>query len=240
MSKSKDTKSSNPSTSKSKSRKSGQSSKSLSKPSKSIPSNSSQNKGNLPCILLDLDQTCISAEPEEEYDWKKNKKKATKFEFADMDGYYIVFARPGLNDFLDYLFKNFNVSVWTAASKDYALFIIDKLIIADKPERELDWTFFSYHCDNSKHHNKRSKCLKMLWDVYNIEGYTDKNTVILDDYDEVYKTQPGNCIKAPPFEFTDEGSENDTFFTDLQPKLDVMIAAIKDGKESPAAFVNDS
>ena len=42
------------------------------------------------------------------------------------DGHYKVFERPGLQEFLDYLFANFNVSVWTAASKSYALFIIDK------------------------------------------------------------------------------------------------------------------
>ena len=75
-------------------------------------------------ILLDLDQTCISAEsldgdePEFNYQNPKHLKKAQKYRYEDMDGYYMVFERPGLQEFLDFLFKNFNVSIWTAASKD--------------------------------------------------------------------------------------------------------------------------
>ena len=115
-----------------------------------------------PNLLLDLDQTMISAEADEEYDFKKYKEKSKLFEFNDMDGYYLVFARPGLQEFLDYIFKNFNVSIWTAASKDYALFIIEKMILVGKKERKLDWIFFSYHCDVSKKHKKGSKDLSIL------------------------------------------------------------------------------
>lgn len=179
-----------------------------------------------PNILLDLDQTLISAEPDEEYDFKKYKHKAKLFEYKDMDGYYIVFERPGLQKFLDYIFRNFNVSVWTAASKDYALFIIEKMIINGRKDRKLDWIFFSYHCDISKKLKKGTKDLSMLWDIYKIPGYTEKNTVILDDYDEVYKTQPDNCIIAQPFEFTNEGSEYDKFLEELIPKLKKMRLSI--------------
>lgn len=193
------------------------------------------NKANL---LLDLDQTVISAEADEDYDFKKYKEKAKKFNFEDMDGYYLVFERPGLQTFLDYIFANFNVSVWTAASKDYALFIIEKIILAGRNERSLDWIFFSYHCDLSKRRKGHTKDLSMLWDVYNIPGYTKNNTVILDDYGEVYKTQPNNCIVALPFEFTDEGSETDTFLADLIPKLENMRTNIASNQGKPAAVVN--
>lgn len=170
-------------------------------------------------ILLDLDQTLLSAESTFDYDMKKNKAKAKKFTFYDMDGYYIVFERPGLQSFLDDLFANFNVSIWTAASKDYALFIIDKIILQNKPNRKLDWVFFSYHCDISKKIKKGSKSLEMLWDVYNIPGYTKDTTFILDDYDEVYNTQPNNCIIAKAFEFEDTDSHKDEFLSELSLKL---------------------
>ena len=101
-------------------------------------------------FLLDLDQTIISGEPVEEYNFEKNKKKASKFRFETMENYYIIFERPYLQQFLTFLFKNFNVSIWTAASKDYALFIIDKIIIAGNKDRTLDYIFFSYHCGISK------------------------------------------------------------------------------------------
>lgn len=170
-------------------------------------------------ILLDLDQTLISAESTSDYNFKKNKAKSKKFTFYDMDGYYIVFERPDLQSFLDDLFANFNVSIWTAASKDYALFIIDKIILQNKPERKLDWVFFSYHCDISKKMKKGSKSLEMLWDVYEIPGYNKNNTFILDDYDEVYNTQPNNCIIAKAFEFEDSDSNQDDFLKQLSEKL---------------------
>jgi len=172
-------------------------------------------------ILLDLDQTLISAEPTEDYNFKKNKSKAEKFTYHDMDGYYIVFERPGLQEFLDWLFQNYNVSVWTAASKDYALFVIDKIVLKN-PGRKLDYIFFSYHCDISKCKKNGSKDLQTLNKVFNLPNYTLKNTVILDDYDEVHNTQPKNCIIAHPFEFTSDDSPNDTFLKSLQPQLDAM------------------
>jgi TFIIF-interacting CTD phosphatase-like protein len=95
-------------------------------------------KGN---FILDLDQTLISAEPTEEYDFQKNKNKAKKIIFHNMDDYYLVFERPDLQKFLTYLFDNFNVSIWTAASKYYALFIIDKIVLAGNKNRKIIYSF---------------------------------------------------------------------------------------------------
>jgi TFIIF-interacting CTD phosphatase-like protein len=178
-----------------------------------------QTKQHKKNIILDLDQTIISAEATEEYNFEKNKDKAKNFKYHNMDSYYIVFERPGLQKFLNFLFSNFNVSVWTAASKDYALFIIEKIIIANKKNRNLDWVFFSYHCDISKRLKSGTKDLQVIWEDFDIPGYSKDNSVILDDYDEVFKTQKNNCIIAHPFEFTDKNSENDNFLEKLQPEL---------------------
>jgi TFIIF-interacting CTD phosphatase-like protein len=176
-------------------------------------------------VLLDLDQTLISAEPSEEYDFKKNREKAKKFVFHDMDGYYIVFERPGLQSFLSYLFDNFIVSIWTAATKDYALYVIDKIILID-PKRKIDYVFFDYHCDVSRNVKKGSKNLSMLWDIYKIPGYEETLTFILDDYDEVCSIQPRNCIRILPFQFDTIGSENDTFLSKLVKKLELLKSRI--------------
>ena len=61
-------------------------------------------------FILDLDQTIISGEPVEEYNIEKNKKKASKFRFETMENYYIIFERPGLQQFLTFLFKLFTFS----------------------------------------------------------------------------------------------------------------------------------
>lgn len=178
-------------------------------------------------VILDLDQTLISAEAIEEYDFKKNKQKAKLFDFKNMEGYYIIFERPGLQKFLDYLFANFNVSIWTAATKDYALFVIEKIVLAGKTNRKIDWIFFSYHCDISERHRKTSKNLSMFWDKYKLVGYHKNNTIIIDDYDEVYESQPDNCVIAEPFEFTKKGSEHDDYLPRLQVELEKMKTETK-------------
>ena len=190
-------------------------------------------RNNKPNIFLDIDQTLIDAvriqfnlsksdyddDDEDFFDFLKHKEKAKKFNFENMDDYYVIFERPHLQKFLDYIFENFNVSIWTAASKDYALFIIEHIIVANNPKRKLDYTFFSYHCSLSSKLKKGTKDLSMLWEVYKDKKYSPYNTFILDDYDEVYNTQPQNCIEAPPFYFTKKGSEKDKFLLDLIPKL---------------------
>lgn len=193
-----------------------------------------------PNLILDLDQTLISAEASEELNFEKYKDKSKLFRSDDMDGYYMVYSRPYLQEFLDYAFSNFNVTIWTAASKDYALFIIEKIILNNQPERKLDFIFFAYHCDLSKKIKKYSKELCMLWDIHKLPGYDTKNTVILDDYKaDVHKCQPNNCIIAPPFEFTKEGSENDTFLKDIIPQLDKMKIRIEENRPEIASKVNE-
>ena len=144
-----------------------------------------------------------------------------------MEGYYIIFERPHLQEFLDFIFENYDVSIWTAATKDYALFIIDKIILT-KPNRKLDYIFFSYHCNISKKIKKSSKDLSMLWDIYKIVGYNKNNTIILDDYDEVYISQKDNCIIAKQFKFINDNSEKDDFLKKLKRKLKRYL---KDGTD---------
>jgi len=97
---------------------------------------------NPPRIYLDLDNTLLHAIPTRSFH-KKYKDRASKRKIAealnnikvydmkdDDESYYLVFERPGLQPFLDYLFSNFTVCVWTAATKDYAAFIIDKILLS--------------------------------------------------------------------------------------------------------------
>jgi TFIIF-interacting CTD phosphatase-like protein len=164
-------------------------------------------------IILDLDQTLISAEPTQDF----SSPPKTEFTMHNMEDYYYICERPFLQDFLTYIFANYNVSVWTAASKDYALFIIDKIILKNDKNRKIDWIFFSYHCKISEKKKDGSKELSTIWDIFNIKDYSHDNTFIIDDYDDVYKNQKENCIFAPPFEF--KKTKNDTFLKDI---VDVM------------------
>jgi TFIIF-interacting CTD phosphatase-like protein len=183
-------------------------------------------------VFLDLDQTVISSElldtnqaddGDRIYNIEDNLEKARMFNFQNMEGLYVIFERPHLQPFLTFLFANFNVSVWTAASQDYANFIVKNIVIADHPERKLEYFLCNYHGKKSSCMFSGSKDLKMLWECYKIPGYTKDNTIILDDYDEVWNTQMENCIIAKEFCYFTEDSEEETFLVKLQELLQKQI-----------------
>jgi len=190
-----------------------------------------QGNKKLGYVLLDLDSTLISSIPSEEFNFDKEKDKAKNYTFHDMDGLYITFERPRLQELLTFLFQNFNVSVWTAGSKDYALFIVDKIILQNKPERKLDYVFFSYHCDIASKIGKGTKDLAVLWNKYGLNEFCENNTVIIDDYvEEVHKVQPKNCIIAIPFEYTNKDSHKDDYFQKLIPHMKNLLENINNKK----------
>ena len=95
-------------------------------------------------VLLDLDQTLIFSIPTDKIEESDSDKLKT-LKNHNMDNEYIVFERPYLQEFLDFLFKNFKVSIWTAANKEYALFIMDNIIIGKNKDRKIEYLFFKYH-----------------------------------------------------------------------------------------------
>lgn len=187
------------------------------------------NDKNKKIVILDLDETIINSVEKENFNFNKYNNKLANFQgkYKDMDGYYLVFERPNLQSFLDYLFDNFTVAVWTAATKDYAIFIVKNIILAKK-NRKLDHLFFKYHCDYSKHvKNGGMKDLDVLWDHYNLPGYSKENVIIIDDYDKVFKTNvtnkksnPNNCYKIKPFMFKKKNSEDCDELSNVQAFLE--------------------
>lgn len=172
-------------------------------------------------IIIDLDETIINSIATEDFD-NKDKTKLELFDYKNMDDYYYVCARPHLQTFLDFIFANFNVSVWTAASKSYALFIIEHFILV-KPKRKLEYVFFSYHCDLSKKLGRGIKDLSLLWDKYKLEGFNKTNVKIIDDNMDVVKT--GNCFQIKEFNFKDDDCEGDIELVKMKAQLKEFINA---------------
>lgn len=184
-------------------------------------------------VILDLDQTLIYSHPAEKKLTPEQQAKAKKFKYYEMKDtnnkvIYITFERPGLQPFLDYLFSTYNVSVWTAATKDYALYIINNSILK-KPGRKLSWILFDYHCDLSQQDTKYTKSLRMLWEKkkFNIPGHTEENTIIIDDLDEVYAAQPQNCIPIPVFKFSRAESQDDKNLSEIEKILKTYDPILK-------------
>lgn len=174
-------------------------------------------------IVLDLDNTLISSlSKDEETDVLKPRMK--QFRWENMEGVYKVFERPGLQEFLDFLFDNFSVSIWTAASKSYALFIIDKFILNNMSNRKLACILYSHHCKKSKKLTKKQKSLKILQSHFTMLNYDMNKTYIIDDHPEVYQCQPQNCIHIKPFNFSDRQSfKDDELLKVVKPKLEKLL-----------------
>lgn len=170
-------------------------------------------------IILDLDETLISAIDTEDLKNKTKlddyKKRKNLFRTHSMDTDYIIIERPGVQTFLDFLFKNYNVSVWTAASKDYALFVIDKVILK-KNTRKLDFILYGSHCDHSR---ERSGCIKQLNQLFHFHNYYPTNTIIIDDNRNVIEKQNNLVIPIKPFQFFKKDSENDNKLESIREKI---------------------
>lgn len=155
-------------------------------------------------IFLDLDNTLICSE---EYS-TEIIKDAYIYDY-DFVKPYITTGRPHLQVFLDFLFDNFKVSIWTAASKNYASFIYDRFIKKYNHNRKLHLLLYNTHCDMSMKKTGGSKSLSMLWEVWKIPGYNKYNTFIIDDLKEVYTIQPENCLKIKPFKLKNGFNDNE-------------------------------
>lgn len=175
-------------------------------------------------VILDLDNTLISAIDEEEAELMGLEVLAARqrnLTWLNMEDEFKIFSRPGLQDFLSWLFANFNVSVWTAASKTYASFIIQNFVIVGKPERKLDYVLFSHHCHESNRSRKFQKSLSMMSDIFPL-GYDITNTYIIDDNKEVFEAQPKMCIRVKPFDVQKSSCEKDTELLKVKQILEMI------------------
>lgn len=165
--------------------------------SQSILSNIIKNNkaGKRTNIILDLDNTIISSVKYSSISDEYRKIRAPHYIF---NSEYIIFERPGTQRFLDFLFRHFDVSVWSAASKDYVHFIVNKVIARGRRVPKI--VLHSEHCSqSSKMYNPNSpKDLRYIYDRF--PGFNSANTFIIDDLDAVYDAQRDNCIHIFPFD----------------------------------------
>jgi RNA polymerase II subunit A small phosphatase-like protein len=79
-------------------------------------------------LILDLDETLI-------YATEQSLERKSDF----LVGQYFVYTRPFLVSFLAFCFENFDVAVWTTATKAYAEEIL-KTILKDNQKLLFVWT----------------------------------------------------------------------------------------------------
>jgi TFIIF-interacting CTD phosphatase-like protein len=149
-------------------------------------------------LLLDLDNTLI-------FSLETNKIKKgtnswlTKFKNYKMDDQFVVNERPHLQDFLKWAFDNFNVSIWSAGSREYVKFIVDKVVLKKYKDRKLRYIFDSETCEESEKIYNQPKKIDYLWKYLKLTEFNKSNTYIVDDLDEVIDGNEGNSIRIKKF-----------------------------------------
>jgi len=181
-------------------------------------------------VVLDLDETVISGVDPEDVegllsgDIEELEKYVAEGGFVGhtMGSEYVIVERPGLQDFLDYLFAHFRVSVFTAASPHYGAFIVDNIILQGKPERVSRFAYFLArpHFKKSKELYGVPKDLRLLWEHYGVKGMTPENTVLLDDLEDARSGKNRcNVIAVKKFSML-SGSRERYLEETVRPKLE--------------------
>jgi len=185
-------------------------------------------------IYLDLDETLI-------YSIDISRKRSLPnsiedFKYHNFENHYMILERPHLQPFLDWLFENFSVSVWSAASPDYVKYIVDNVIMGHNyKNRKLQRVLNSDNCDKSQllYGEDSLKKLAMLWEYYKLPNHTADNTILLDDLCLNIRSQPENSLRIKKF----LGKSDDNELLKVKTKLENVIFNYKTKKridKSPA------
>jgi hypothetical protein len=168
--------------------------------------------------LLDLDNTIIYSLEIEKVPKNMKNHWINSFKSYEMTGEFLVFERPGLQKFLDWLFKYFNVSVWSAASPSYVDFIVDNII--EKNGRRVEYVLNSNNCKISQkiYGIDNIKKLDLIWDVYDLKGFGPYSTLIIDDLGKVTNNNKHNSIRIKRF-VTNENTLNDNELVRIKKEL---------------------
>ena len=147
-------------------------------------------------IILDIDNTIMTSYDESEINIDLLKKYNLNF-IKDKNIYFV--ERPHIQTLLDFVFKYFNVIIWTAATRSYALQVI-KHIILNKPNRKIELLLSRDICNFSFKKYQNMKQLKLLWIDLNLTHLNESNVLLIDDLYNNCKYQEKNCIWIPPFD----------------------------------------
>ncbi len=174
-------------------------------------------------VILDIDNTLVHSLSSEVHHTDFLYNKLT----YHIDDELIVFERPGLNKFLDKLFKKYKVSIWTAGNKTYAHYIRDLLF----KDRDLDFVYYDIHCKKSNvdygdDYIQRYgfRAVKDLRYIYEKKGYTKKNTILVDDFYYTYRPQLKNVIFCDYFSVFKPNPHKDRYLNGLIDEISTRFS----------------
>ncbi|KAF2640530.1 HAD-like protein [Massarina eburnea CBS 473.64] len=140
-------------------------------------------------VILDLNGTLL---------YRPSRKQPTK-----------MIGRPYLTQFLNYLFENFSVMVWSSARPDNVKALVDTGLGPLQDQLVARWARDTLGL-SPQHYNMNVQCYKnldLVWDSEVGKGFNQSNTILIDDSALKASAQPFNLLEIP--EFTGESSPND-------------------------------
>ena len=156
-------------------------------------------------LILDLDETLIYA-TEEKLDREPDF----------IVGQYFVYKRPFVELFLKFCFENFEVAVWTTATKSYAEEIL-KEILKDNQTLKFLWT--RERCTLAFDEEEREHFFVKRMSKIRRRGYNLNAVIVVDDSPNVWKDSYGNLVRVNKF----EGDENDDELKFLPTYLEKLL-----------------
>lgn len=131
-------------------------------------------------VILDIDQTMIDSMSLWEYNRNKNNLRKPDYSFNDV----VVWERPHLKQFLNYLNKNIRyISIWTNGTEPWLNLVVNNIISKYIPKKRLfllmsiDYST-PYNINNTQIFVKQVPPILKRNSQYNVSL---KNTVLIDD-----------------------------------------------------------
>jgi len=152
-------------------------------------------------LILDLDETLIYAADEA-------LERPPDFTTTD----YVVYKRPGLDEFLEFCSNHFRVAVWTSAGTSYAEQVVSHIFSISYP---LDFVWAYPRCtrryDGEMMETYYIKNLSKL----KRQGYKLEQVLMIDDTPRKLESSYGNLIRIKPW----DGNLSDRELAPLQKYL---------------------
>jgi hypothetical protein len=188
-------------------------------------------------IILDIDETLLyfihHRVRAHSWDTLTDDEKS-KYTFIEDKHRNIILPRPHLQRFLTYLFKHFNVSLWTLSEREYAESIRDLLITKGYPTRNIHYIFSAdddeEHEVSAKEIHGNNKDLNWLWYQYasKYPGFYECNTILIDDLpaNALNPSNRQNAIHITPYALFGEVKKRTDPYKDVS-KDDVLLIIIQ-------------
>ncbi|OBZ85195.1 hypothetical protein A0J61_06757 [Choanephora cucurbitarum] len=113
-----------------------------------------------------------------------------------------MYARPYSREFLDYVFDNFNVMLWSSA-QPHSVRNMSRLFSTHTKKLVAIWNRESFGLSKEDYYRKclTIKDLDKVWEYFDGQ-YDATNTILIDDSPEKAQLQPYNCLHPNEFDHT--------------------------------------